>query len=153
MLFKLSGSRTKARWHVTMTPAQPARACQTQHMATKDPFSRELLELVREHVPTSEPIFTVASGQPNWVVEITPPELRVETERSGAAGSAPQGVPAWMLEVAWRRLMTRGRLTHRELLATDDLNVKRSALVCAVLARLPGVGVAQTRPIVLEYSR
>lgn len=116
-----------------------------------EPFSPALLDLLRAHLSTSEPVFTVSSGQPNWIIAITSEGLRVETERSRKAGSGPQDVPAWMFEAAWQRLTTRRRITNRELLATDDLNVKRSSLVCAVLANLPGVKVTGTRPITLTY--
>lgn len=117
-----------------------------------EPFSPALLDLLRAHLSTSEPVFTISSGQPNWIIAITSEGLRVETERSRKAGSGPQDVPAWMFEAAWQRLTTRRKITNRELLATDDLNVKRSSLVCAVLAKLPGVTVAGTRPITLTYA-
>jgi hypothetical protein len=58
-------------------------------------------------------------------------------------------VPAWMIQIAWEWLTTHGTLTNRHLLADDGLNVKRSSFVCALLARLPGVGVASARPIEL----
>ncbi len=54
-----------------------------------------------------------------------------------------------MIELAWDWLVAHGTLTNRHLLATGGLNVKRSSLVCALLARLPGVRVVSTRPIEL----
>jgi hypothetical protein len=53
-----------------------------------------------------------------------------------------------MIEVAWDRLCKSGSLRQDELL--NDLNVKRSAFVCALLAQFPDVVVRQTRPIVLD---
>jgi hypothetical protein len=49
-------------------------------------------------------------------------------------------------------LQAHGSLTNRDLLCTDGLNVKRSSLVCALLARLPGVHVASARPITLRLT-
>lgn len=122
-------------------------------MATR---ARELkpdfLALLRDHLPTDEPVETLGVGRPNWIVGIEAGGLQVETERTRSAGTGPQHVPAWMILVAWQRLASRGRLTNAELLATNDLNVKRSSFVCAMLAWLPGVQVASTRPIVLTYS-
>jgi hypothetical protein len=60
----------------------------------------------------------------------------------------PQMVPAWMIVAAWEHLRHNGELTHHELL--HELNVKRSAFVCALLAQFPDVVVRSTRPIVLE---
>lgn len=53
-----------------------------------------------------------------------------------------------MIVTAWRHLQQNGVLTHAELL--DDLNVKRSAFVVALLAQFPDVVVRSTHPIVLE---
>jgi hypothetical protein len=53
-----------------------------------------------------------------------------------------------MVAVAWDRLCKNGSLSQDELL--NDLNVKRSAFVCALLAQFPDVVVRQTRPTVLE---
>ncbi|MFN3002972.1 hypothetical protein [Mycolicibacterium wolinskyi] len=55
---------------------------------------------------------------------------------------------AWMIVVAWEQLCKNGSLSQIELL--NDLNVKRSAFVCALLAQFPDVVVVQDRPTVLE---
>ena len=57
-------------------------------------------------------------------------------------------MPAWMIVAAWEHLRRNGELTHHELL--HELNVKRSAFVCALLAQFPDVVVRSTRPLVLE---
>ena len=57
-----------------------------------------------------------------------------------------------MIQVAWDYLQAYGTLTHRFLLDKDGLNVKRSSFVCALLARLPHVQVAATRPITLKLA-
>jgi hypothetical protein len=57
-----------------------------------------------------------------------------------------------MLTLAWEYLLAHGTLTNRHRLATGGLNVKRSSAVCAVLARLPGIAVASTRPVTLEVA-
>lgn len=56
-----------------------------------------------------------------------------------------------MLNCAWRELTKPRSLTNAFLL--NDLNVKRSAAVCALLARLPDVEVATTRPITLVLRK
>jgi hypothetical protein len=53
-----------------------------------------------------------------------------------------------MIVVAWNHLQKKGELSQNELL--NDLNVKRSAFVCALLAQFPDVVVRSTRPTVLE---
>ena len=84
--------------------------------------------------------------------EVTPDGVWVETERSRALGRPAQLVEAWIIQLAWEWLSTHGTLTNRHLLAEDGLNVKRSSFVCALLARLPGVQVATTRPIALALA-
>ena len=95
---------------------------------------------------------TLSNGKPNVITDIGPEGVTVETERSRALRAKPQLVPAWMIAAAWERLTQSGGLTNAEHLATDDLNVKRSSAVCALLAQLPGVHVASRRPIVLRYD-
>lgn len=125
--------------------------CDTRRVKSAE-FSPELFAHIRGQLSTSDPIHTLSSGRPNWVVGITLTHLNVETERSRGAGRGPQEVPAWMFEAAWQRLTMRRILTNQELVSTGDLNVKRSSLVCAVLAKLPGVTVLDTRPITLTYT-
>lgn len=110
------------------------------------------LALLRLHVPTHSPVTTLGSDKPNWVTRISPEGLYVETERTRSDGTKAQLVPAWMLLAAWERLTDRGSLTNAELVSSDDLNVKRSSFVCAVLPYLPGVKVTSTRPIALSYA-
>ena len=94
-------------------------------------------------------VLTLGDGKPNWVREITPDGLWVETQRSHAAGRPPQLVEAWMIQSAWDYLQAHRVLTNQFLLSSDGLNVKRSSFVCALLARLPEVEVRSTRPITL----
>ena len=116
-------------------------------------FAPDLLGLLREHLPTVEAVVTLGQRRPNWVVRVDSAGVFVETQRTRTAETGPQLVPAWMINIAWQRLTSRGRLTHAELVSTKDLNVKRSSFVCAVLARLPGVAIYSTRPIVLTYQQ
>lgn len=111
-----------------------------------------MLDLLRDHLAPDQLIHTRSTHQPNWIVSITDTGLDVETEKTRSTGKSAQLVPAWMFEVAWQRLVTRGRLTNAELVSSNDLNVKRSSFVCAALASLPGVEVT-TKPIVLTYER
>lgn len=110
----------------------------------------DLVALLRAHIPAGSVVNTLSSGKPNTIVDVTSDGMWIETEHSVAKGTGPQLVPLWMFHAAWRHLQTQGRLTNKELLATDGLNVKRSSAVTAVLACLPGVGVESSRPIVLR---
>jgi hypothetical protein len=55
-----------------------------------------------------------------------------------------------MINVAWAHLRKYRRLTQEQLL--NELNVKRSAFVCALLARFDGVEVELDKPIVLRLN-
>ncbi len=100
-----------------------------------------------------DPVFRTLGAQPapNLVTDVTPSGVYVETERSKAARRPPQLVPAWMFNLAWDVLRARGLLTNKELLT--ELRVHRSSAVCAILARLPGVGVPQGRGVALALER
>lgn len=108
----------------------------------------DLLERIAEAVKGSDVIETLSNKRTNWIASFDCTGVWVETERSRARASGPQLVPAWMIGVGWERLCANGSLSHIELL--NDLNVKRSAFVCALLARFPDVVVVQDRPTVLE---
>lgn len=56
-----------------------------------------------------------------------------------------------MIVAAWDRLKARGELSHDELL--NELNVKRSAFVMALLAQFPDVFVRSTYPTVIAITR
>lgn len=114
-------------------------------------FDDDLLHLLSENLPIGEAIYTLGSRRPNWIVRIAPEGIYVETGRSKDRGADPQLVPAEMVTKAWHRLTVRHVLTYEELVASDDLNVKRSSFVCAALAQLPGVVVASARPITITY--
>jgi hypothetical protein len=55
-----------------------------------------------------------------------------------------------MIAVAWGRLCDKGELSQQELL--NELNVKRSAFVCALVAKFPEVRIRSTSPTVLELQ-
>jgi predicted solute-binding protein len=84
------------------------------------------------------------SPKANRFVAVTPLAVLVETERSLRASSGPVVVPAWMFNLAWKRLKTHGTMTNAELL--EGLRGHRSSAVCAILGRLPGVA-ARAPPI------
>ncbi|ORB12687.1 hypothetical protein [Mycobacterium noviomagense] len=111
----------------------------------------ELLDLVRSVVEPGDEIPTVSNKRPNRIVSIDRSGLSVETLRSDRRGTGPQMVPAWMIVAAWEHLRREGELTHSQLL--NELNVKRSAFVCALLAQFPDVVIRSSRPIVLELIR
>lgn len=116
-----------------------------------DVLDADLWELIRTHVRPGDVIATLSGRKPNRVAEITRAGLWVETEKSRAAGTGPQLVEPWMIDVAWAALVADGELTNQRLL--QDLRVHRSSFVCALLARLPGVRVTGRRPIRLVLDR
>ncbi len=105
----------------------------------KPRFEPELLALLRNEVARDPQFLTLTRGNPNRVTEVTPYGIYIETDASRAKGRPPQEVPSWMFELAWETLRSRGMLTQQQVL--NELNIKRSAAVCAILARLPGVNV------------
>jgi hypothetical protein len=111
-------------------------------------LSDDLYDRILTVAEAGEAIQTLSIKRPNWIVVVERAGVWVETERSRARGSGPQLVPAWMIEVGWKRLCARGSMIQDELL--NYLNVKRSAFVCALLAQFPDISVAQTRPTILE---
>jgi hypothetical protein len=112
-----------------------------------EPLLPELLDSIAASSPVGSTISTLAFGKPNRIVAIEPEGVRIETERSLARTGNAELVPAWMLNHAWRRLVQDGTLTNSFLV--NDLKVKRSSAVCALLARFPDVEVSATRPITL----
>lgn len=110
----------------------------------------DLRELILENVRPGDEITTLTAKRPNRITSIDRRGIEVETLRSDERGAGPQLVPAWMVTVAWEHLCSKRVLSQQELL--DGLNVKRSAFVCALLSRLPGVVVRSTRPTVLELA-
>jgi hypothetical protein len=98
-----------------------------------------------------DPVFKTLgpTPRPNRVVDLTPSEVFVETERSRELTGRAEPIPAWMFNLAWDRLRTHGTLSSRELL--DDLRVHRSSAVCAILARLPAVERVPGREIRLRW--
>jgi hypothetical protein len=77
-----------------------------------------------------DPVFLTLGRAPrrNRVVDLSPVEMHVETERSRVRTGGPETIPAWMVNLAWDRLHTHGKLTNAELL--NDLRVHRSSAVC-----------------------
>jgi hypothetical protein len=108
----------------------------------------DLFDRLRSVVESGDEITTLSNKRPNRIVSIDHSGAWVETLRSDRRGTGPQFVPAWMIVAAWDRLRQNGELTHNELL--NELNVKRSAFVCALLAQFPDVVVRSTRPIALD---
>jgi hypothetical protein len=111
-------------------------------------FDDELFNRVLSVVESGHEITTLSNKRPNRIVSIDRSGVSVETLRSDRRGTGPQIVPAWMIVAAWEHLRRNGELSQNELL--NELNVKRSAFVCALLVRFPDVVVRSTRPTVLE---
>lgn len=113
-------------------------------------FDDELFDQVSEAVGPGTAILTLSTKNLNRVTAVERKGVWVETERSMGLGSGPQLVPAWMIAVAWERLRDKGKLSQQELL--NELNVKRSAFVCALVAKFPNVHIRSTRPTLLELQ-
>jgi len=116
----------------------------------KHAFEPLLLAQLQREVERRPVFLTLSQGKPNRVVELNAHGLYIETDASTAKGNPPQLVPSWMFELAYETLRARGRLTQQEVLNT--LNIKRSAAVCAVLARLDDVvATKEGRSTVLRW--
>ena len=119
-------------------------------MPTSKEMSAALAATIASAMPAGSTIYTLSQSKPNWIVGVDTAGAVVETEASRAKGVGPQLVPGWMLRAGWDELSRAGRLSQTDLL--ERLNVKRSAAVMAILARLPGVRIASTNPTVLTRS-
>lgn len=117
---------------------------------TEEPFEAALYRMLQTAV-RQDPVFLTLGPAPrrNRVVDLSPVEIHVETDRSRNRAGGAEPIPAWMFNLAWDRLRTHGRLTNVELL--NDLRVHRSSAVCAILARLPPVKCVSRRGITLEW--
>jgi hypothetical protein len=113
-------------------------------------FDDEMLALVKSAIKPGDEISTLSIKRLNRIAAIERIGVWVETKRSDERGAGPQLVPAWMIITGWNQLRKTGALSQNELL--NELNVKRSAFVCALLATFSGVIVRSTRPTVLELS-
>lgn len=114
-------------------------------------FDDDVFEKVCKAIKAGDVISTLGIARPNWIAGIDHDGVLVETTRSRRMGREPQLVPAWMINTAWRHLRKVGRLSHDQLL--KELNVKRSAFVCALMARFDDVDVESDKPIVLCLRR
>jgi transcriptional regulator with XRE-family HTH domain len=107
-------------------------------------FDDDLLAMINDSVDIGQVILTLGRARPNTITWINEDGVWVRTEKSDREGAGPQLVPAWMIAAAWQHLTQRGRLSQQELL--EELNVKRSAFVCALLAHFPDVEVESGPP-------
>lgn len=104
----------------------------------------DLRDLLRRSLSSGDVVPTISRSEPNTIGEIRDDGVKVLTTRSSPSFSL---VPAWMLNAAWRILKEQGTVT------SDDIRgVRRSSAVFAMLARLPGVEVRSSTPIVLSIS-
>lgn len=117
---------------------------------TADEFDDDLFARVTDVAGPGTAILTLSTKNLNRISSVTRKGVFVETERSMKLGTGPQLVPAWMINAAWERLCDKGELSQQELL--NALNVKRSAFVCALLAKFADVYIRSTRPAVLELD-
>lgn len=111
-------------------------------------MSDALYARVESVIAPGEEIETLAHKQINRIAGLDRTGVYVLTARSKERGTGPQHVPAWMIATAWDHLRRTGKLSQVTLL--NDLNVKRSAFVCALLALFPDVVVESSRPVVLQ---
>lgn len=102
-------------------------------------FDDDLFRRINSVIAVGDEIATLSIKRPNWIAGVERAGIRVETEDSRRKGTGPQLVPAWMIVAAWEHLNRNRTLSQVEL--RDDLNVKRSAFVCALIAQFPDVVV------------
>lgn len=95
-------------------------------------FDDDLYDRVTAAIGIGDEIETLSIKRRNRIAGIDRTGVWVETARSNERGSGPQLVPAWMVATAWKRLCARGEISQVEVL--NELNVKRSAFVCALIA-------------------
>ncbi len=111
----------------------------------------ELLRMIQAAAREQPRFYTLGpSPRLNYVAEVTPAGLYVETERSRERTGGAEVIEPWMLNLAWEVLRSRGELTNQTLL--KELRVHRSSAVCAVLARRPGVEAQRGRGIRLRWA-
>lgn len=116
-----------------------------------DSLDDELLHLIRDAVDEGEVVWTLGTASPNRIVSVDEAGIRVSTEQSDRKGTEPQLVPAWMIVTAWEHLRQHGDLTQKQL--DDELNVTRSAFICALLSRLPNVQYDSVPLVALRLVR
>jgi hypothetical protein len=116
----------------------------------EEPFEAALYQALATEVRRNPVFMTLGrSPRPNRVIDLTPLEAHVETERSRERVRGAEPIPAWMFNLAWERLRTHGTLSNTVLL--NDLRVHRSSAVCAMLARLPHVERVPGKEIMLRW--
>lgn len=130
--------------------AKPTDLPPERRSAAGEEFDDDLFGLIAQAVCPGQVIKTLGKARPNRIVWIDRDGLRVETDKSLREGKEPQLVPAWMVISAWRHLLEHGRLSQAELV--DQLNVKRSAFVCALLAHFRGVEVDEDGSVILRLA-
>jgi hypothetical protein len=130
------------RWAESAWQRPETRRWQGADVVVSAPtFDGLLLTELQRQVEDNPLFLTLSHARPNRVTEVNESGLYVETEASQAKGRPPQLVPAWMFELAYQALRSRGRLTQQSVL--NELNIKRSAAVCAILARLEHVSISK----------
>lgn len=121
---------------------------QTVQMSPAESIEPELYERLSAVMKPGDVVLTLSHGKPNTIQQLTQEGVLLETDASVAKGIGSQLVPGWMFNVAWRELVSTGRLTARELVKLAH----RSSAVCALLARLPEVEVVSSSPIELRLK-
>jgi hypothetical protein len=109
-----------------------------------DHLDPDLRQLLLTAVGEGTVVHTVANSKPNTIGRILPDGVEVMTERSSPDYEL---VPGWMFNAVWRNLRTHGEAGRQEM-----RDIHRGSAVFALLARLPGVSVASTRPVTLRFD-
>lgn len=121
--------------------------------APAEVLDADLLARLRAAVPVRERIATLGDARPNWVRDITPDGVWVETERSRAAGRPAQLVEAWMIQVALElRLRAarvpaggRGPRPPSDRARASDLTCAAGVLLSRAWTTAPWPAVARSR--------
>ncbi len=131
----------------TTTPASAPRG--PRPAGSPSPTLADTLSRIRNAVSPGDVIQTLGNPSPNRIHGIGSDGVLVSTPKSDRERKGPQLVPIWMIDDAWRHLTRHGVVDQPTV--RDDLNIKRSAFVMALLAHFEGVRVRSTRPTMLEY--
>ena len=143
----------RVRTTTRMTMARPTTKtrCEVNPAPRGTPLDDDLYERIVRSVAEGDELRTLSNQRSNLIISIDRDGIQVATQRSARMGTGPRLVPAWVVVRAWEHSCTRGYLTQEGLL--HGLEVKRSAFVCALLAKLPDVEVESVRPTLLRLKR
>ena len=93
-----------------------------------------------------EPFITIDQGNKNWIKEIMPDGIIVQSEKNykGQPNGKPRKVTKEALQEAWELLKKNGKMNRKDMLSwfSDDNKIVRTgAIIRGILSYLPNVSV------------